>query len=574
MKLKSAFPGSFSPSIPVSETRKTGEEPAAIPLDLVSLLDLQHHGGQPEIPEFLFDISQVNQIALEIYYKLMEAFHDCDDFLRKLEKSRYLNLAAVFFHEILRILCGYYFKLAELAYISEHYPNYRLHCHNPADESGSGISYQYVLDPRHTLPVWENKNDGFTVWGKQKIKNFLVWLGEYFRSSPFKPAKTLLLTPQYSLNRHLLGSALNNRSSRYRWRLRVLGDTPCWLPDPEAQWEILLSHLEKLPIKITRWIASPCFLPESLTRFIWGEIFGYLTSRPLDLPGDVLLVGTLTKLANRLPAAVAKASGIPVVTIRHGEYAGVKDEPVFGYGENTFADVIIGYGPLGCQLSLAGEFSRPLYADPVAMIPSSSDKVRHLYTGDPIPTLSELNEPKFMYVPTGFSGNWRYGPYRDLHDIAYWEWQKGLLTCFAQSFPERVIWKGHPKDAVKVQLNLLGVTSISQPVFEEVMGRADVFVFDHISSAFSLAAATSQPIIYFDIGLRNVNAGALEAIKRRCLYVKAEARLPEKAFRQALELADQRCVNEYTPAFSLAPDSRPRLEVIAEAILPVAPKEK
>jgi hypothetical protein len=154
-----------------------------------------------------------------------------------------------------------------------------------------------------------------------------------------------------------------------------------------------------------------------------------------------------------------------------------------------------------------------------------------------------------------------------MHDVAYLEWQRGLMTCIGQAAPGRAIWKLHAKDRTRVEASIPGVAAISERFFEDVMGAADVFVFDYLSTAFSLAAATSKPIIYLDIGLRNLAAQAMEAVQDRCIYVRADPRQPQGAFRKALELADKACLNHFTTSFCLPADPRPRHEVIAEAIL-------
>ena len=44
--------------------------------------------------------------------------------------------------------------------------------------------------------------------------------------------------------------------------------------------------------------------------------------------------------------------------------------------------------------------------------------------------------------------------------------------------------------------------------------------FSHFSSPFSRAIATNKPIIYFDIGLRNLEKNVLDIIKKRVYYFK------------------------------------------------------
>jgi hypothetical protein len=367
-----------------------------------------------------------------------------------------------------------------------------------------------------------------------------------------------------------IASSLNAASGE-RWNVRVLKpwQVSIMIPLLQTQLGILRSHLGGLSSR-GRFETCPYNLdvPDELLVLTERWILMHLAGRP-NRPwrASALLAGSLVEPKARIAAARAKAEGIPVISVFHGESCGAHDEPVFGYGEKAFADVVVGYGELGCKLALDNQSSRSLYDAPIAYVPSASEKMCAIFSGNPIPPLAALKSPRFMYIPTSLTGDGRYGPYRDMHDVAYLEWQRGLMACIGQAAPGRVIWKLHAKDRIKVEVSIPGVAAISDRFFEDVMDAADVFVFDYLSTAFSLAAATSKPIIYLDIGLRNLAPQAMEAIQDRCIYVRADPRQPEESFRKALELADKACLNRFTTSFCLPADPRPRHEVIAEAIL-------
>jgi hypothetical protein len=100
-----------------------------------------------------------------------------------------------------------------------------------------------------------------------------------------------------------------------------------------------------------------------------------------------------------------------------------------------------------------------------------------------------------------------------------------------------------------------------------MINEPDVFVFDYVSTGFTQAAATSKPIIYLDIGLRNLTPPAKKAVVERTLYVSADSSNPADALRLAFEQSSKKCVNRYSDNFSLVRDAGPRDAVIADSVL-------
>jgi hypothetical protein len=50
----------------------------------------------------------------------------------------------------------------------------------------------------------------------------------------------------------------------------------------------------------------------------------------------------------------------------------------------------------------------------------------------------------------------------------------------------------------------------------------DVLVFDYFATGAMLALMSDKPVIYFDIGLRNLRDDFIADLKRRCEYVKID----------------------------------------------------
>ena len=54
-------------------------------------------------------VKKDNCDCIEIYNMLKHAFHECSD-----DTNKYLNIVAIFFHDLMRILTSYYLKKNEL----------------------------------------------------------------------------------------------------------------------------------------------------------------------------------------------------------------------------------------------------------------------------------------------------------------------------------------------------------------------------------------------------------------------------------------------------------------------------
>ena len=90
--------------------------------------------------------------------------------------------------------------------------------------------------------------------------------------------------------------------------------------------------------------------------------------------------------------------------------------------------------------------------------------------------------------------------------------EKKLLEIF----DNKLFIKGHPKEKYLYLFETVHDKYISKK-FLDIIDDVDVFVFDYISTAFCYAAATNKPIIYFNIGIQNIEKEAYEAIKKRAL---------------------------------------------------------
>ena len=172
-----------------------------------------------------------------------------------------------------------------------------------------------------------------------------------------------------------------------------------------------------------------------------------------------------------------------------------------------------------------------------------------------------------MYVPTSFSGTNRDGPFRDLHDIAYCLWQESMLNYVLKIInPKQLIRKRHKKENGEFNFKVNKIKQLHKSDLLDVMDETEVFIFDYPTTAFAYAAATNKPIIYFDIGLRNLMPDALESIKDRCIYVKGNVEDVESMVNIILKNIHKKCVNSYTDKYSVSSDSRSRQDILLDTI--------
>jgi hypothetical protein len=279
-------------------------------------------------------------------------------------------------------------------------------------------------------------------------------------------------------------------------------------------------------------------------------------------PYDAVCVGTLLAHEYRFMAALGRHHGVPVVAVAHGEQDGAFNEPLFGYGERSLPTRYVGYGEFGGTVPENAGFRRTLYPAP-RYVCSDSDSVRTTFNGTPPESLGTLDGKTILYVPSQFYGVQRFGPFHDIADQMYVRWQEGLF----EEFPGLIL-KRHPKERFSPHLFPRNAPRIMHEPLEQCLHRADVFVFDVISGAAIVAAATGKPIIYFDIGLRNFTAAGEQAVRNRCIWIDVDPAAPGRLRDRVLAAAHDPKTAELLTSFALAPGSvrRPRVETIVEAM--------
>lgn len=238
---------------------------------------------------------------------------------------------------------------------------------------------------------------------------------------------------------------------------------------------------------------------------LFGDyIRSYLTEKEIKVSGFALLTGSNSNINSRILSANYLQNNLPVISVAHGHHSGrVFDDPVFSYAELTMSTHYIDFGSYNSQWN---------FNPAPKIIYRSSNKVESLIS-EKNSSLKSVSK-EILYVPTSYSKNIFYGPYRSFEDHVYVEWQKMLLNT-----DENLIIKTHPKSKAPFEIT---ENQKIEGFLEDVILNFDRFVFDYVSTAFALACGTGKPILYFDLGIRKLNNVALEIIKERCFYCKID----------------------------------------------------
>ncbi len=257
---------------------------------------------------------------------------------------------------------------------------------------------------------------------------------------------------------------------------------------------------------------------------------------------STLIVGTNMNLENRiLSAKFMQNKSNKVISVNHSNYPFyVYKEPI-RYVEYSMCTDYISYGKFKFSKKINnGIFSLPNFHY------TSSYEFEKIEAPKKIKNLDIQKKQEYLYVPNMLNGNIRYGPFRDIDDNTYYRFQNELLKFFKNS---KI--KVHPNGK---SLYFNENRKSANKIFEEMLDDYDVFIFDYFSTPFSRAIATNKPIIYFDIGLRNLEKDVLDIIKKRVYYFKVDLNVNLKKqfnnFIINLSSGNKKLINNFTNKFS------------------------
>jgi len=502
-----------------------------------------------DLPDQVIDNHTYNKIGKIIVNSLYAESKAIKTKLEQTGNSIHLNIINIFFHELVS------------SFFSEISANCELRITKPDNPITHPDQHPYFY--RHTFD--EAINRQCKPYTPKKInKNAIGNLQRYFFSLLQHPKADLHITCTDISATELLSTV---KTLKKRWRITKHDYNPAqisipYLSDQFAHVENCIKNIEQ---NVRAKILSSYKTAEGFQRAITASIKPFIGRYKHNF-SDILITKSPGVLSNRIIASNYLAKGKTVISLSHGEYCGVKDEPIYGYTENSFCTHKIGYGKLGCKNMLSGKYNGKTLTPAPSIFPSSSDKIRSLYISPRVRRYSDFNKNKILYVPTSFTGIHRYAPHQSLNDFAYYKWQVGLVEEFSTNFESVISIKLHHKDRYKPYRACKNVKLIIDTQFEYMLNEFDALIFDYISTAFTLAAATDKPIFFFDIGIRNLTPDGLKAIRERTIYTKADPVNPMPSVKEAFNARKTTCTNNYTTQFCIGAKSDKRSKTLVDII--------
>jgi len=482
-----------------------------------------------------------NEISLRIYNDLVDKYNKSTHLYPK-----EINIFGVYFIDVLKLLTNTYLKAKEINL--EILPN-----------------NQYVTSKLDRWPYisYDDISNGCDVDSK------IFGKGSSVSQSQLKVLSHFVVNMQYFLGRRFskrlsLISPRIDSGSNILWfqdpkiKTSILNLKTGWFGVPQLDDQIDLLKESIIEIMENNYHPLPSKLISNLLeKHIKADC--YSGNSDITFEGDILLLSCGLELHNRMLSINAKQKEVPVINIMHGEAFGVYDEPIFSdFGEFMYSDAVLGYGEGFISAVNTYEFGMK---KTIKYIKSNGVKTSRYFQKDYHSLSTSKKNIKYYYYPTALRGaSHRYGPYRDTADSLYLKWQETIFNVFGNL----ITIKSHPKEKYSESYSFYKIRSVSGS-FEDLLDQVDVFVFDYIATAFNEACATQKPIVYFDLGIRNIHTDALNLIKERTIYFDIKDGMPtlteiqDRLFQEDKE-------NTYTKKYSLCGNNKTRAQSLSEGI--------
>lgn len=290
----------------------------------------------------------------------------------------------------------------------------------------------------------------------------------------------------------------------YRYKISIVANQLLYIKNKNVEISIIRNTLNKLTKKLN--INNPIFFIDNFISFIESSI----TEEKPHLKSKVFICTSTMSIRNRIMAANYQNQNIPVISIGHGFHSVyVYNEPFVGYGELSFCDHYITYGN---NLDFSkNQFFKSLTKTPQIHF-RGSKFIESLNNNHNL--IVKNNSPlKILYIPTSFSGSHTYGPYRDMEDYLYYDWQNTI----GESLGDEVTYKAYlTTEQSQIPTNF---KNIERQNLKDIVNNFDIFVIDYLSTASAIVQATNKPILFFNIGLRNLSPDVEEVMKKRFQWV-------------------------------------------------------
>ncbi len=231
---------------------------------------------------------------------------------------------------------------------------------------------------------------------------------------------------------------------------------------------------------------------------------------------DILLVGSNMTIENRIMSANYLKLKKKVISFNHANYSPlIYDNPWNEAGEFAFCDNYVNYG----KLTFRKKYLKSNYFHPKVLnysLPLVSFKKKG--------KKKKLNR-FILYFTEALHGTRRNGPFRDINDTDYLNFQSKLL---AQN--ENLLIKRHPKERryLRKEPLLKFKDKIIYDIKENNENYYNYIIVDRISQKFFESIILKNPILYLDMNVRNLRQEIKTLIKRNIFVNKVNIYNPKK----------------------------------------------
>jgi len=488
--------------------------------------------------------------CIYIYEKVFEEAVKCKD-----AADTKNNIVPVFMNNIIKYLTAYVFLRNEqnspFQLDDEEVLNYQTK--NPPYISYKDIADGINPDKKNYEPRWFIETKKIKI--VRKLSVFLSFL---------TGKSKIAFSPVLSVDPGILKTLLKKGFGLIQIKKEKL-----YAEDIELQLENIKSLIDRICDSLE--IDQKDNLCKMIISFIKENITEH---KPLKY-ADIFLLGPMSRTEHNIAAANAKYNGCKVITVSHGEGdQQVFEEPRFVYAEMSYPDYFFGYGPcIGLEYK-DKIYTKPLFREPKP-VPSNSNIIKKIYNGRNVRSFTGIDNFTVMYVPDSTSYNEKYGPFAFTFDRAYINFQMEIVR---QLQPEYI--KRHPKgheifrNSEQQEIEFIKKEKLKTEIITEnfmtAYEKVDIYIFDIVSTAFMVAAATDKPIIYFNTGRRNFTKHAEKMIRERCVWIDINLEEINDLYSMVKESAGKELINNFTEAYSVNTDDdmsrEERLIILLEGV--------
>tara|TARA_A100001015_G_C15040072_1_gene739046 strand:- start:601 stop:2115 length:1515 start_codon:yes stop_codon:yes gene_type:complete len=433
------------------------------------------------IIEYKTKSSSLSQYNYFTSYVLLQLFNS----LKKIDQvttKKYDNLFMLFFCDIHKIICH--------EILSKNY-----------HEKKSQISKNYIK-----------------VYLKKIIKIFyliyIIIISKFINNSKNIYIIGGLTFDKIKLSRYLLENGIKIKKIKYNQNYSF--------PLKNDQYNLLHDIIKKIQIEFN----FSDKLISSLKLKLFDHLENKLSKFENNFPNleniDLVLTGSVADDYPRLMLLVAQDKNISTITLHHGGHYQIFDEIYQYFYEEVIIDNKIVYGHLESNIM---NYGKNIYENKINYYSRIDNDVynflkKNNYTNIIKQNIKKLNLSKnirVMYFPVCF-GKHYYGPNLQIPNSEYFDWQFKMLKWVEENISNNIYIKPHPKRIFE-NSKINKYKKIEDINLLEITKKTDLLIIDYPTTSMAKLSVTNIPIIFFDLGLRNITNKAMDKIKERFIYI-------------------------------------------------------